>query len=174
MNRSLEVLSASVLAVCSISTLITLLTPIYIFAGDVEGYIALSSYSLRGFGNEITSPLLVSAMLYTAPIYVSAVFALISSIISILRGSPWLLLSASGVIVMSTGILRGALYILGIVASAVSKDLSHQTAAGRIIFQGTEVLTGIGYIASQIALITPYIAMILAMITAFSMLKRLA
>lgn len=170
--RVLEVIAASTLIIYAISALITLLTPIYIFRGDIDGYLSLSGYSLFGFGNEIRSQMAESAMLYTAPIYASALFALASSLLSILRGSPWLLLSASGIAVMSTGILRGVLYILGLVASAVSKDPSHQTAAGRIIFQGTEVYIGTGYIASQIALVTPYVSLALAVIITFFALKK--
>ncbi len=164
--RAVYVGSIASLMIYSASMLLALLTPMLVLKGDVEGYIGLSGYSLRAFGGEVRLPIAESISLYTAPLYASSIACAALSIIAIAKPgrAEWLVFGASSIAVASAGILRGVSQVLQRIASMVSANYSHQTSAGVIIFEGTITVHGPAYIAMQIAIIAPYIAIALALI----------
>ncbi len=134
------ILSLTCLTAYAILQLLYLVLPLYVFSGDVEGYVGVLSYRLKIFGQGVRSPLLESLAVIAIPAIISIPSAILSVIASYFKwrqgAVPWIALGGSCVATIASGISLGLKTPISIIASRVVRNYSHSTSAGHIVFQG--------------------------------------
>jgi len=149
MARILYMATAVVLAIFGIFLLYFLSIPLYLFRGVVDGYIALSSYSLRYYGERIYLSSLDSVRILSLPLYILSIFmiltAIYSSIALVLKKDRHIYTASEimlGVSLASIAMTPIVIGILGIIDSEV-RGLRitnvFYTSAGLVNFGSTEM-----------------------------------
>jgi len=142
--------SAATATLASILMIITINTPILVFRGPIEGYIALSNYRIEYFGEEFRSVFLDRVSQASIALYIPITLGLSSSMHVILhRRRPGLTLGllAGSSLSLQPGLslLRG---LLGLADDYASNNLkisaTISTTAGTIHYQGQHIEAGFG------------------------------
>jgi len=144
-DRRLWILALASGTASSLAIATATIFPIYVFKGNVEGYVGLHSYNLTVFGKEYYSMSLDAVKLFSIPLILQAalnVFALILCYAKTVSGeseSVWRKIAYG--MMLSTfiwlGILYGCTHIVLEETKTLLADFSHETSAGKIVFEKT-------------------------------------
>jgi len=149
MARVLYIATAIVLAIFGIFLLYLLSIPLYIFRGVVDGYIALSSYSLRYYGERIYLSSLDSVRILSLPLYILSISMILTAIYSStalalrkdrhIYTASEIMLGISLAHIAITPLVIGMLRIIDSEARGLRTTNIFYTSAGLVNFGSTEM-----------------------------------
>ncbi|MEM3576650.1 MAG: hypothetical protein QXQ07_06525 [Thermoproteota archaeon] len=127
---------------------LVLIYPLYIFKGDLNGYVGFIGYDLIAFGEQFYSASLDSVKNFTFFLLLQTVFNIVCTLIfyyRIVKGDvsksyAGIIFGGLSATVVGLGILYGCYYIMQAEVKLLMANFSHETSAGKIVFSGTHVL----------------------------------
>lgn len=140
-------ISAILLMSYALFVMYVITAPAYIFAGPVEGYVAVCGYALRYYGVPLSLPALESVRFLVLPVLINFYFLMITSIVAIisavrnnLSGLANDAILASGLVtIIALSLLLGILSVVRTEVSGLAVNNRYISSAGIVDFGAVTV-----------------------------------
>ncbi|MEM3503898.1 MAG: hypothetical protein QW134_06715 [Nitrososphaeria archaeon] len=125
-----------------------LVSPLYVFFGDVVGHIGFVEYNVMVFDEPFYSASMDSIRTFASFLLLQSIFSIVCTIFlyfwadegKTLKPYAGIVFGGLAASVACMGILYGCYHLLQMEVRSLAVNFSHETSAGKIVFSGSNVI----------------------------------